>query len=313
MSTSIPDTPAQVAPSSLAAKTPWRTLLGRVDWPLALFLAAWFLAVVVPLLGVVVYSFFETKSFFTVYTPSFNTWASIFDSGRFEVILRTLRIAFTVTAVELVLAFAFSLWLAKGCASRTVKAMTLALMTVPFFLDLSSRTIIWRALLGENGPLIPLFIGVGLVEPDSAGILYSEWAVHFGMIIALFPTMMLPVYIAISLVDDALIDASNDLGASPWQTLTGVIIPLSLPGVIAGVLFTLGSAMAAWVEPSMLGGGFVNLLSNSIESAYSALRYPVLAALTTLIMLILGVLVLAFVLIGRRFGDLSSSFRILRS
>ncbi|ANF57672.1 ABC transporter permease [Halotalea alkalilenta] len=313
MSTSIPDTQAQVAPSSLAAKTPWRALLGRVDWPLALFLAAWFLAVVVPLLGVVVYSFFETKSFFTVYTPSLNTWASIFDSGRFEVILRTLRIAFTVTAVELVLAFAFSLWLAKGHASRTVKAMTLALMTVPFFLDLSSRTIIWRALLGENGPLIPLFIGIGLVEPGSAGILYSEWAVHFGMVIALFPTMMLPVYIAISLVDDALIDASNDLGASPWQTLTGVIIPLSLPGVIAGVLFTLGSAMAAWVEPSMLGGGFVNLLSNSIESAYSALRYPVLAALTTLIMLILGVLVLAFVLIGRRFGDLSSSFRILRS
>ncbi|WP_027350754.1 ABC transporter permease [Halotalea alkalilenta] len=313
MSTSIPDTQAQVAPPSLAAKTPWRTLLGRIDWPLALFLVAWFIAVVVPLLGVVVYSFFETKSFFTVYTPSLNTWASIFDSGRFEVILRTLRIAFTVTAVELVLAFAFSLWLAKGRASRTVKAMTLALMTVPFFLDLSSRTIIWRAILGENGPLIPLLTGIGLVEPGSAGILYSEWAVHFGMIIALFPTMMLPVYIAISLVDDTLIDASNDLGASPWQTLTRVVIPLSLPGVIAGILFTLGSAMAAWVEPSMLGGGFVNLLSNSIESAYSALRYPVLAALTTLIVMILGVLVLAFVLIGRRFGDLSSSFRVLRS
>src|SRR5439155_921616 len=91
------------------------------------------------------------------------------------------------------------------------------------------------------------------------------------------------VFPAMTAIDDALIEASNDLGASPTQTLFNVIVPLSLPGVFAGFVLTLGSALAAWVEPEMLGGGFVNLLSNSVESAFTALRYPVVAALTTFV------------------------------
>lgn len=285
----------------------WRSLLKNIDWPLKFFMSAWFLVVIVPLGGVIVYSFFETKSFFTVYTFSFNTWASIFESGRFEVILRTLRIAATVTVIELVLAFVFALWLAKGTPSKGIKAITLALLTIPFFLDISSRTIIWRALLGDTGWVTGLLKAMGVLAQNSPGILYTEWAVHFGIIISLFPTMMLPLYMAITLIDDALIDASNDLGGSPLQTLTRIIIPLALPGIITGSLFTFGSAMAAWVEPSMLGGGFVNLLGNSIESAYSALRYPVLAALTTLIIVILLGLVALLMLAMRLFGNRSST------
>ena len=90
-------------------------------------------------------------------------------------------------------------------------------------------------------------------------------------------------------------------------------MPLSLPGVLAGFVLTLGSALAAWVEPSMLGGGFVNLLSNSVESAFTALRYPVVAALTTFVIALLAVLLVVLMLVGRRFGDLSSTFRVLKS
>ena len=124
--------------------------------------------------------------------------------------------------------------------------------------------------------------------------------------------MVLPIYMAISVVDDGLIEASYDLGASSLQTLTRVILPLSLPGVLAGIVFTLGPALAAWVEPSMLGGGFVNLLSNSVESAQTALRYPVVAALSTFIIVLLSVLLVVLILVARRFGDLSSTFRSLK-
>ena len=129
-----------------------------------------------------------------------------------------------------------------------------------------------------------MLMGLGLT--DGAGrmdALQRMVTVHFGMIAPYFPTMVLPIYLAISFIDDDLIKASNDLGATPLQTLLGVIIPLSLPGVIAGIVFTLGPALAAWVEPGMLGGGFVNLLSNSVESAYTALKYPVVAALSTFV------------------------------
>ena len=144
-------------------------------------------------------------------------------------------------------------------------------------------------------------------------MLYTEWSVHFGMVITYFPTMVLPIYLAINIIDDSLIEASDDLGASAGQTLFRIILPLSLPGVMAGIVFTLGPALAAWVEPSMLGGGFVNLLSNSVESAFTALKYPVVAALSTLIIVLLAILLVVLAFLARRFGDLASVLRPLRS
>src|SRR5262249_44964891 len=161
-------------------------------------------------------------------------------------------------------AFPFALWLAKGGASKGMRAIVIALLTIPFFLDISSRTIIWRAILGENGAINTLLLQYELIEAPLRWLLYTEWPLHFGLILAAFPTMALPIYLAISIIDDALIEASGDLGASPAQTLFRVIVPLAMPGITAGILLTLGSALGAWVEPSMLGGGFVNLLSNSV-------------------------------------------------
>ncbi len=281
-------------------------------WVLRIFVIAWALIVLLPLSMLLVYSFFETKSFVTVYTPTFNTWISIFDSGRFEVAIRTLRIALTVTAIELVIAFPFALWLAKVCRSKATKAALLALLTIPFFLDISSRTIVWRAILGQNGLINTILLNTNLVSEPVKWLLYSEFSVHFGMIAPYFPTMALPIYLAITLIDDDLIKASGDLGASPFQTLTHVIIPLSMPGILAGIVFTLGPALAAWVEPGMLGGGFVNLLSHSIESAYTALRYPIVAALSAFIVMLLAGLLIIVVVITRRAANADRVFRQMR-
>ncbi|MBP1807508.1 ABC transporter permease [Rubellimicrobium aerolatum] len=289
-----------------------RQWAARTNWVLGLILLAWFVLVIVPLAVLFSFSFFETKSYFTIYRPSLNTWISLFESGRFEVTLRTLRIALTVTLIELLVAYPFALWLAKGCRSKTLRAVLIALLTIPFFLDTSSRTIIWRAILGQNGLVNSLLMQAGLTDAPVEWLLYSEVSVHFGLVVSLFPPMALPIYMAIGLIDDELIKASDDLGATPWQTFSRIVLPLSLPGVMAGVVFTLGPALAAWVEPGMLGGGFVNLLSNSIESAYTALRYPVVAALSTFVILLLLALLGAMMLVARRFGDLSSSFRVLK-
>lgn len=270
---------------------------------------SWFAIVIVPLIILFVYSFFSTEYFQTVYTPSLDTWTGLFQSGRFEVTLRTLRIALTVTLIELVVGFPFALWLAKGSLSKSARAIFLALLTIPFFLDGSSRTIVWRSILGQNGLINTVLISFGVVNAPMDWMLYSEFSVHFGMIPVLFPPMVLPIYMAISLIDDSLIEASADLGATPAQTFWRVIVPLALPGVIAGFVFTLGPALAAWVEPSMLGGGFVNLLSNSIESAYTALRYPVVAALSTLVIVLLLALLGMLMLLLRRFGAAGLSLR----
>ena len=309
---------AYVLPTAIAA--PRRGWLDRVRTHLAggglvipVFLIGWISLVILPMVILFAFSFFETKTFVTIYKPTLNTWYSLFESGRFEVTLRTLRIALTVTLIELLVGFSFALWLAKGGTSKTTKAIILALLTIPFFLDMSSRTIIWRAILGQNGLVNSVLLALGVIDTPLEWMLYTEWSVHFGMVITYFPTMVLPIYLAINMIDDALIEASNDLGASSRQTLFLIILPLSLPGVMAGVVFTLGPALAAWVEPSMLGGGFVNLLSNSVESAHTALKYPVVAALSTLIIVLLALLLVVLVFVARRFGDLASIFRPLKA
>jgi spermidine/putrescine transport system permease protein len=298
-------------PGGLTLSGRLRRLLLEGRWTIPSFLVLWISLVIVPLVVLFAFSFFETRSFVTIYQPTLKTWYSLFESGRFEVTLRTLRIALTVTVIELLVGFPFALWLAKSRVSKTTRAIVLALLTIPFFLDMSSRTIIWRAILGQNGLVNSMLLGAGAIDAPMEWMLYTEWSVHFGMIITYFPTMVLPIYMAINIIDNSLIEASNDLGASPLQTLFQVIVPLSLPGVMAGVVFTLGPALAAWVEPSMLGGGFVNLLSNSVESAHTALKYPVVAALSTLIIVLLAGLLFVMILMARKFGNIASIFRPL--
>ncbi len=290
-----------------------RTPLDRTPWLLPGFLVVWGFAVIVPLLVLLVYSFFESRNFAMVYQPSLKTWTELFSSGRFEVTVRTLRIALTVTVIELAVGFPFALWLAKGGCGKTTRAVVLAMLTIPFFLDLSSRIIVWRGILDVNGLVNYLLLHAHLIDSRWTWMLYTEWSVHFGMVVTYFPMMVLPIYMAISVIDDTLIAAASDLGASRARVLVDVIVPLSMPGVLAGVVFTLGPALASWVEPNMLGGGFVNMLSNSVDSAYGSLRYPVVAALSSFVVLMVGLILVLLMFATRRIADIGTAFRSLQN
>jgi spermidine/putrescine transport system permease protein len=290
----------------------WYVNLVSTGWVIPAFVAIWAVLVILPLAIVVFYSFFSIYNYQVVYEPTFATWISLIDSGRWIAAVRTLRVAFTITLIELLLAFPFALWLAKAGASKTAKALVITLLTIPFFLDAPSRIIIWRAILGTNGIVNTSLIGLGLIDQPLEWLLFSEFAVHFGMIGPYFPTMVFPVFLVLAMIDDEYIQASYDLGASPGQTLLHVILPLALPGIVAGIVFTLVPLMAAWVEPQMLGGGFVNLLGASVEAALRELKYPTAAALSTLVIAMLALLLLLLVAVVRRRTDLGSMFTAMR-
>jgi ABC-type spermidine/putrescine transport system permease subunit I len=290
----------------------WYANLVSTGWVIPAFVATWALVVILPLIIIVFYSFFSIKSYQVVYEPTVKSWVSLIESGRWIAALRTLRVAFTITAIELLIAFPFALWLAKGCRSKSVKAIVITLLTIPFFLDAPSRIIIWRAILGSNGIINTILIHLGAVDTPLEWLLFSEFAVHFGMIGPYFPTMVFPIFLVLTLIDDEYIQASYDLGASPGQTLVSVILPLALPGIIAGIVFTLVPLMAAWVEPQMLGGGFVNLLGASVEAALRELKYPIAAALSTVVIAMLALLLALMIVISRKRADLSSIFQAMR-
>lgn len=305
-----------MATASIPARRGWgRQVLDRMT-PAGLavpaFLIAWSLLVILPLLVIVMFSFLQVKSYRVVYVPTLGTWESLIDSGRWITAVRTLRIGITMTMIELLLAFPFALWLAKGCKSKTAKALIITLLTIPFFLDTSSRIIVWRSILGTNGMVNTVLTSLGVVDEPITWLLYSEFAVHFGMLGSYFPTMVFPIFMIMSLIDDDYIQASSDLGGSPGQTLLYVILPMSLPGIVAGVVFTLVPLMAAFVEPQMLGGGFVNLLGNSVNSALQELKYPTAAALSTVVVALLGICLTALILITRKRFDMSTMFQAIR-
>lgn len=270
-------------------------------WFTLTFLSGWIAIVLVPLLLISVFSFFSIKQYQVVFQPTLATWTGLFESGRWNVVVRTLQFGFTVTVLELILAFPFALWLAKGCRSDRVRAMVITLLTIPFFLDTSSRIIVWRSILGTNGVINTMLINLGIVDQPITWLLYSSFAVHFGMLGSYFPSAVFPIFLTLTLIDDDLIKASADLGANARQTLINIILPLALPGIIGGAIFTVVPLMAAWVEPQLLGGGQVNLLGQSIQSALSNLNYPVAAALSTVVIVILVLLlaVLSLSLRGR--------------
>ena len=194
-----------------------RRMMGTLVLPA--FLVGWSALVILPLVIMAGFSFLQVRYYHVVYEPNLATWISLVESGRWIAIVRTLRVAFTITVIELLLAFPFAIWLAKTCRSKPLKALIVTLLTIPFFLDASSRVIVWRAILGTSGVVNTFLLHVGVVQQPVEWLLFSEFAVHFGMIGGYFPTMLFPIFLVLTLIDDEYFEASADLGASPLQTL----------------------------------------------------------------------------------------------
>ena len=273
-----------------------------------LFYAAWVLLVVIPVAALVVWPFLAYENYHFVFEPSLKSISSVLDSGRYQVTLRTLRIAATITVIELLIAVPFSIWLARGVQSPLRKALVLAALTIPFFLSLSSRTIVWRAVLGNTGLINTVLIQLGIVSEPVDWLLFSEFSVHLGLIGPSFPTMVFPIYLAVSLIDDEIFEAAADVGASPYPMFRDIIFPLILPGILAGVIFTFVPMLGETVVPGLLGGGRVQLLGGSINSLIGVLNYPTAAALGLIVLLILVVMVVALSFATRSGTRLSDIF-----
>lgn len=277
--------------------------------PLWSFLAFWLGAVLVPVGALVLWSFLAMEDYAFVWSLTLAAYQHIIDYGRYAVVLDTLRMAATVTLIELVMAIPFCLWLTKGNKSARVRAVTLALLTIPFFISLASRTFVFRPILGRTGLINSTLMDMGLISEPLNWLLFSEFAVHLGMIGPYFPTMAFPIFLAMSLIDDDLIEAARDLGATPQRVFLDVILPLALPGIVAGIIFTFVPMLGETVVPQLLGGGRVSMLGSSITSLLTVLNYGVAAALSVSVLVALAVLLGVLRLVPSDAMSLGTIFR----
>jgi ABC-type spermidine/putrescine transport system permease subunit I len=183
-----------------------------------------------------------------------------------------------------------------------VKLVIWTLLTAPFFLSDTARVVIWRPVLGLMGPVNTALLSLGIIEQPLSWLLFSEPAVHFCLIGPYLPNMVWPIFLSIMLIDDELLEASKDIGASPFQTLRHVIVPLALPGIIAGTVFTFVPMLGDDVVTKVIGGQQVAMLGSAMLDLISALNYSVAAAMSALVLVLIAGLQGFLVLALRRLG-----------
>jgi ABC-type spermidine/putrescine transport system, permease component I len=146
-----------------------------------------------------------------------------------------------------------------------VQDLLILLVTIPMWINTLLRTYAWISLLSDNG-LINSFLG--LFGLDAVSFMYTDFAVVMGLISDILPFMVIPIHTSIRKIDPSLIEASYDLGANKFQTFTQVILKMSIPGVINGVMMTFLLSISTFVIPKLLGGGQYMLIGNLIENQF---------------------------------------------
>jgi putative spermidine/putrescine transport system permease protein len=211
------------------------------------------------------------------------------------VALRTIYIAAAVTITDAIIAFPFAYFMARVAGGRT-RAVLFVLVLLPLWASYLARVYAWRLILNSNGLLNWSLHKVGL---PSAGIAYSNTAMWIVFSYIWLPFMILPVYASLERIPHSYIEASRDLGARGFRTLRTVILPLALPGIVAGSIFTFSLTLGDYITPVLVGGTSSQFIGNVVyDSVNQSSNLPFGAAFAVVPVVVMGV----YLVIARRLG-----------
>lgn len=222
------------------------------------------LMLVLPMGLIALYSFMDQGNSIVTFSFTLEHYIKFFTDPDFLLILwRSLVIAVKTTIVCLFLGYPVAYFIARS-KEKTQNILILCI-TIPMWINMLVRTYAWIGLLSEGGLIQKIFGFLGLGDME---LLYTEGAVLLGMVYNFLPFMILQIQTSLSKMDNSLLEASADLGASPMQTFRRVTLPLSLPGVINGITLVFLPAVSSFFIPKLLGGGQFFLIGNMIENQF---------------------------------------------
>lgn len=251
---------------------------------------------VVPLGVTVMVSFWERTGLKFRPAFTFKSYETIIDGARLDVLVRSFVAALEATALSLLIAYPIAYFLARKCRPRLASAILL-LFTVPFLINYVVRNVAWTGLLGRNGTINNSLIELGMLDKPLDWLLYSDFAVFLGLISTYMPFMIFPLFLSIAAIDKQYLEASADLGASALTTFRRITLPLSLPGIFAAVIFGFVGCIGESAVPIIMGGVGYELLGNTITSSMDVLNYPLAAALSTVVIMIMLLLMVSWYLV----------------
>ena len=209
-----------------------------------------------------------------------------------SVLFRSIRIAATVTLLALLLGYPLAYFLSFHAPKR--KDFLYQLVIIPLWASYLVRGYAWKTILGSDGVLNGLLQYLHITHHPVEFFLYSPFAVILTLTHIYTPFMFLPVYASLEHVPRNLVEASHDLGASPWSTFRRVILPLSLPGVLAGATFAFVLTLGDFLAPLLVGGASGIMISNIVVSLFgAAYNWPLGAAISLCMLLLVMTLLFA--------------------
>ena len=261
--------------------------------PLTVILGAFLL---LPILMIVVVSFWD-YDFARMYPGfvAFNYEETLGSWVTWKIYLNTVKYAVIVWAITVTIGFWVAYFLAFHIRSTTMQMILFLVCTVPFLTSNIIRMISWIPVLGRNGLINTALVNAGIVPQPIEWLLYSDFAVVLAMVHLYTLFMVTPIFNTLMRIDKSLVEAARDAGASGFQILTNVIIPLAKPGIAIGTIFVVTLVMADFSTVQVMSGGQSASVALMMKNQMSLLQYPAAAA-NAVVLLIIVLLMVAGIL-----------------
>ena len=275
-----------------------------IAWAQASPLAAVFaLFFVVPLALVLVVSFWQATEYELLPAFTGQNYIDVFAGCpvtadgdlcvTFKTYLSTLKFGVLTWAITAVLGFSIAWFLAFHVQGTLMQTVLFIICTVPFWTSNVIRMISWVPLLGRNGLVNQTLIGAGLVDEPVEWLLFSDFSVVLAFVHLYTMFMIVPIFNSMMRIDRNLLEAARDNGASPWQTVVHVVLPLSRTGLIIGSIFVLALVMGDFVTVGVMGGQQIASIGKIIQVQTSYLQFPMAAANAVILLAVVLMMIAA--------------------
>lgn len=256
---------------------------------------------VLPILTIVVVSFWDYNEWNFFPSFIFDNYEYIFTSSvTWSTYLKTLKFTVLTWIFCMTIGFTVSYFLAFHVRSLTWQIALFLLCTIPFWTSNIIRMISWIPFLGRNGIANSALLELGVIETPLEWLLFSDFAVVLAFVHLYTLFMVVPIFNTMMRIDKSLIEAARDAGASGFQTLTNVIIPLSKPGIMIGSIFVVTLVMGDFITVRFMSGGQSASIGRVISNEIALLQYP--AAAANAVVLIITVIIMIAIML--RFVDI---------
>ena len=257
---------------------------------------------IIPLCLVVMVSFWDYNAYSIIPDFIFTNYEDIFYGcvkslpelcTTFATYLSSLKFVIAVWLITLITGFLVALFLSFCVSTLQMQVVLFLLCTIPFWTSNVIRMISWIPLLGRNGLVNSTLMDIGVIDAPFEWLLYSQFSVILAFVHLYTLFMVVPIFNSMMRIDRSLLEAAHDAGASTWQTLTNIIIPLSRPGIIIGSIFVITIVMGDFLTIGVMGGQQIPSVGKIINVEMTYLQFPAAAANAVILIVITLMIIFA--------------------